>query len=214
MVVIELEDVSGPGERLAPRSQLDQRAKPAVAAELGAHDAVFEHDRFGGLGDGNAPGRLHNGAEPIRRRLDPDQPVVRRGRDLGPVEPDRVEGRRSVAVLRQHGERGVGDRVALRSDLGVVAGGVLVDEGDARPRKDVVKLVQEQELPQLGEPLRRVLRTRDAARDRRQQVGVVERPLALPVSPLDGGVRRVRPAVEFEVELAEDPTVEARVGAR
>ena len=46
--------------------------------------------------------------------------------------------------------------------------------------------------------------------ERRQELGVVQRPLALPVAALDRGLGRVRAAVVLEVQLADDASAARR----
>ena len=67
-----------------------------------------------------------------------------------------------------------------------------------------MELVQEQELPQLGKPRGRMFRSGEPPGERRQKIGVVERPLALPVPALHRRLGGVRPPVVLEVELADD----------
>ena len=67
-----------------------------------------------------------------------------------------------------------------------------------------MELVQEQEPPQLGRPRAGCSAAGDPRGERRQKIGVVERPLALPVPALHRRLGRVRPPVVLEVELADD----------
>ena len=158
VVVVDLEDVPGRGERLAPGAQLDQRADQAVAARAP-----------------HAGGRSRaRPRRPSRRPRRSPAPAPTAPKPYGgasthassPSGPAATSARPNPMVLNgagpppSAGERrqpGVRDGVRPGAHLGVVAGRVLVDERDARPRQDVVELVQEQELPQLGQPPARML---------------------------------------------------------
>ena len=96
VVVVDLEHVPRPGERLASGPERHQRANEAVAAQLRPQDPVLEHDSVPGLRGRTAPGGAgsttpnpYGGAAP--------RPVAfgRAGGHLGPPEADRVERRRS-----------------------------------------------------------------------------------------------------------------------
>src|SRR5206468_5902754 len=70
--------------------------------------------------------------------------------------------------------------------------------------QDVVELVQQQQLPELVQPLGGVGGAGLAHGGGGQEFGIVQRPLALYVAQLDSGLRCVGSAVVFEVELAQD----------
>ena len=202
-VVVELEPVAGGGERLAPRGALDEAEHGAVLAELGAEVLVREHQAVA-RDLVLIQHKLVRGldADPVRRRLHDRQLARRRPYDLSPLERRRVH--RAAAESRERRRR---DRVRAGLDLGQVALGVLVDEPDGRAGEDVVELLQEEELPQAVELLARVV----AARDGREELGVVQRDLGAPVAALRARLGRVRAAVVLEVELAEDRRALARL---
>src|SRR4051794_17006782 len=85
-------------------------------------------------------------------------------------------------------------------ELREVTARVVVHERDRRAGKDVVELLQEQQLPQAVELGVRIL----ASTHRGKKLGVAQADLALAVAPLDEGLRRVDAAVVLEVELADD----------
>ena len=160
----------GRGERLAPRGAVDEAEHGAVRAELGAEVLVREQQTVARdlvlIQHKLVRGR---DADPVRRRLDDRQLARRRPCDLPPLERRRVH--RAAADRR---ERCRCDRVRAGLDLGQIALGVLVDEPDRRAGKDVVELLQEEELPQAVELLARVV----AAGDGREELRVVQRDLA------------------------------------
>src|SRR4029079_16329763 len=83
-----------------------------------------------------------------------------------------------------------------------------VHEANRGAGEDVVELLQEKQLPQPVELGARVL----AAARAREELRVVQRLLATPVAALRPTLRRVRPPVVLEVQLADDDRRLARLG--
>ena len=83
----------------------------------------------------------------------------------------------------------------------VIFGGVDVDLGDRRARKNVVELIEAQQFPGLAESLGGIVSVGDDRCPGCQQFGIVEGGLAVAVGTLHVAVSRVRALVVFEVEL-------------
>ena len=180
VVVVELEPVPGPGQRLAAARLVDEESSlpssPNVARRC-AFSSTSPSTRTASSGSDDR-------AEAVRRRLDEDAVD-----DLAPREADRVDGR--LAGRQQ--------RPRPRLDLREVARRVLVDEPDRRARQDVVELLQQQQLPEPVELGAWVVASQQA-----QELDVVQQLLAAAVGRLDGRLRGVGAAVVLEVELADD----------
>ncbi len=195
----ELEHVPGSGERLAAGRAVDEREQPAAGVELRSQVRVLEHEPV----DPHGVVGLHRQAEPVRRRLDHDQLAAGVLGHLAPGERREVERRRVGAGLAERSDGGVAQARRARGHRGVVALGVFVDRVDRAARQDVVELVEQQRPPQRAQLVRRVRRSPQPKRQRGRRLGLVQQPLARAVAALGARLARVRPAVELEVQLAD-----------
>jgi hypothetical protein len=81
---------------------------------------------------------------------------------------------------------------------------------DRRPGQDVVELLEQDELPKLAEPRVRIVGTGPHRGRSAPQLRLAQQMLAAPVALLGLRLRRVRPTVQLQVQLA-DPHGRVRV---
>ena len=109
-----------------------------------------------------------------------------------------VEYGQVVAAARQ---RGLGGRRDATRDLDhglELALGILINPVDARARKDVVELIDEQPLPAGIENGGRII----VVNRNRPDLSLTEGLFGAPVQPLGPRLRRVSPAMQLEIQLA------------
>ena len=179
-VLVELEAVAGAGQRLASARLVQHRCDRAVRQERDAQVRVLERQAV----QPHLVAGLDGARGPERRGL-----YQRVAHDLPPREADGVH----------EGVPGRAERVRAGLHGGQVALGVLVDEPNARARKDVVELLQQQQLPEALELLAGMV-----AAQAGEELGVVQCPLSAPVAALRARLRGVDAAVVLEVQLTDD----------
>src|SRR5581483_554497 len=179
-VLVELEPVPRRRQRLAARRLVDDAHDAPVRREYDAKETVLQRQPL----DANLVIRRDLDGVAVRRRLD-EHGVD----DLAARDTDRVHER--VTVADQLMQR--------RLELREVATRVVVDEPDRRAGKDVVELLQEEELPEPVELGAWIVAARGA-----EELCVVQELLADAVAALDERLRREDAAVVLEVELADD----------
>jgi hypothetical protein len=203
---VKLEEVGRPAEHFAPRLVVPDGAEqpggvPLDAEDAVVHPAVPERDRggFEALGGRPATGRDAHQGGALPWQVD----------DLAPVVGGRVEQHRQVAVAGEDNLCPLDQAARPLQDGGVVGGGVLVDPMDARAGKDVVELVDQEQLPErLGLP------GDVEPGGHRPHLRLAERLLGAPVGQLDVGVGRVSPPVVLEVQLPHPGLQPGRLAAQ